>query len=1365
MDLLDTDWQKHPKAGEYAPIIGEAESRYRLPAGMLGSLIHRESRFDPNARSHAGATGIAQLMPVHWRAVGDPKDPMRAIPYAGKELDRLHRRFGSWDKALAAYNWGEGNLSNLLRKSKKAGTDWTTQLPKETSAYIAALTPKKVTYADDDMGEAYGAGSDESYEETQLRAEKQEKEEQAAMRQQAAEYQIMAADQERQDLEDENKAQFVTDLKDRAGDILLRAPAKAAVDLVNETFIAAKDLANWVLPIEGLVRGEAAAAASRASLNEGMRDGADALVKDPTTGFGSFERDLLQFVGGYATAAGYVTKARSVAGLVGSGGKIADPALIGFIVDSGLFDPDSPGLSNFVQSFPSLANPVTEFLASDPDDPETLNRFRKGLEGTVVGIVVDPLMLIFKAARASHVAKRRAKVEADADALGREFTADDALAPEPAKADTPVEAQAKADPEAAPKTPEQLLDDVEAQRIEAERHGDTAQSEKLADEAQRLETERVGDPELAKKALEERRIKRALNLDPETKAALADALLKGDLSTARGLLNFNGNYVDFTKIEHGGDIRKMMNTVSDLLSQEFKDVERAAPISHAQTAEAAKALNMTQKEVARVFQDSKGMDHRILAADQVMHASGARLKRLADVANKLNPKTLEGTKARAEFLKQVELHAAIMAEVRGAKREVARALNAMKILKQPDEVLWKDFDSMLKQQGGKGLQDPTELMIRRIIGARTSKHAHIMVREFTRRTMKDAMIEVAINGLLSSPKTHLVNLTSNSLMVAFGALDRTLAATLISPVQRAYGKAMGRKIEAYEGRAAVAYLRGTWHGMFEGARAAIQALRTRAPVTDMAQKIEFTNRRAIHMEVDGKTGLGKGVAQGINALGEIIRIPGTLLVAGDELFKGIARRASLEEHSYLMAAKQADELKLVGDARLKHINKAQADIKADPSIELQVQITQDSRYATFQEAPTTKGGAAMEKAMNASPIVKLIVAPFFRTPMNILRQTFVDRTPLALFNESLRKQLTSGGPEAAVAMSRITLGTTALSFGSMLAQKGLVTGKDKYSNTESLDNEPEYSLHVFGKAISINRLDPIGGWLGMAADYHKHMVENYDPHAPDPDMEDRLAQVGFAFLSAISKNALSKTWMESFQQIVDAVSKDQSDDEAAKKWTKLLAGNAGKLMPYSSLQKAITQTGDPVVHDAWSFSERMFRNAPLTYNTPDGVESVRETPAMRDYLGRPVLRHNAEWYWINPFAIAPESTDPLEVELSRMAFQVQPTPRKMDGVQLSTEQYSEYKRLIGQESDEFFGGRNLEQFLRELVQSDDYAALSESEGDFEGSKEAQIGAYYSAAKAIAKGKLLAKYPELDTAIYQRKLLKAETLSPGSTEGM
>lgn len=117
----------------YAATVARAEREQGIPQFMLERLLYQESRYrqdiiDGTVKSRVGAAGIAQFMPATAADLGiDPLDPDQAIPGAARYLRRLYNRFGNWTEALAAYNWGQGNVARrgLAAAPRETRTYWT----------------------------------------------------------------------------------------------------------------------------------------------------------------------------------------------------------------------------------------------------------------------------------------------------------------------------------------------------------------------------------------------------------------------------------------------------------------------------------------------------------------------------------------------------------------------------------------------------------------------------------------------------------------------------------------------------------------------------------------------------------------------------------------------------------------------------------------------------------------------------------------------------------------------------------------------------------------------------------------------------------------------------------------------------------------------------------------------------------------------------------------------------------------------------------------------------------------------------------------------------------------------------------------
>lgn len=99
-----------PAAGEepFAPLVRKIAQESGLPEAMLHAVVKNESGFNPRALSPKGAMGLMQLMPQTAQGLGvlDPFDPEQNLRGGARYLTQLFERFGSWERALAAYNAG-----------------------------------------------------------------------------------------------------------------------------------------------------------------------------------------------------------------------------------------------------------------------------------------------------------------------------------------------------------------------------------------------------------------------------------------------------------------------------------------------------------------------------------------------------------------------------------------------------------------------------------------------------------------------------------------------------------------------------------------------------------------------------------------------------------------------------------------------------------------------------------------------------------------------------------------------------------------------------------------------------------------------------------------------------------------------------------------------------------------------------------------------------------------------------------------------------------------------------------------------------------------------------------------------------------
>ena len=132
----------------YFPLFEKYLAQYGLPTD-LKYLAVVESSLIPTAKSAVGATGLWQFMgPTagdlrlrrdEW--IDERMAPEKATEAACKHLRYLYGVFHDWELVLAAYNWGEGSMRRVMRRTgKKTFWDLYPHLPAETRNYVPTFT-------------------------------------------------------------------------------------------------------------------------------------------------------------------------------------------------------------------------------------------------------------------------------------------------------------------------------------------------------------------------------------------------------------------------------------------------------------------------------------------------------------------------------------------------------------------------------------------------------------------------------------------------------------------------------------------------------------------------------------------------------------------------------------------------------------------------------------------------------------------------------------------------------------------------------------------------------------------------------------------------------------------------------------------------------------------------------------------------------------------------------------------------------------------------------------------------------------------------------------------------------------------------
>ena len=747
-----------------------------------------------------------------------------------------------------------------------------------------------------------------------------------------------------------------------------------------------------------------------------------------------------------------------------------------------------------------------------------------------------------------------------------------------------------------------------------------------------------------------------------------------------------------------------LKAVIDNVSEIWRDAGHAAgrgTITFEQTKEMAKGLGLG-KVVDNLLNRKPGdmlNAEQIHASLQAITSSAVELERLAKVAA-----TATDQADLLKFRQHLAFHAALQANMKGAQMEVARALGAFRIPRSADsdvavatqegiQRLMTDFggDASVRDMAKAYLALPNQ-------GARNNFAANGYSK------VKDMWFEIWINGLLSSPTTHVINNFSNLVMQGIQMPERFLAGVIGAGRQ-----ALGSSTERVYFTETLADFVGFFQGMGDGFKLAHEAWKTEAPVRDLAGKIESAQQRAItaqNMGIDEDAWHGKW----IDYLGAFMRVPGRALMAEDEFWKAVAYRRQLNS----LAARRAIELRREAKAmrdngadeqQIANAQLTEADILGGVDDVLKgnnaaaTNSAQEfARVATFTNP--VEGGLGKFGAAIQGTTIGRILMPFFRTPVQITN-AFLERSPYG-FVKAIQNAKDPIKRDALIA--RASFGTTVMGWSMYEYGNGRITGSGpsnydlrrqlesigwkrwslvhpKVENPRWLQVGHMYVLHPDDVEYqSYHRMEPVSMALAVSADLAERLRW---PTATQEEGE----QMFMSGVNVIFDYLKEQTFLQGMGNIAKLfeLGSAKGNNEASK----IVQSFVGSMVPYSSMLSAIERQpmfgGDPTspliiadrnepmgLRDFYAGLERM--DARMPFKESDG-------PVLKDRFGSPRLSPNATVrQLLLPPIIADVlgdssekiDADPVKTEIVRIGLPIRMPPRKILGVRLTAEEYDSF---------------------------------------------------------------------------------------------
>lgn len=777
-------------------------------------------------------------------------------------------------------------------------------------------------------------------------------------------------------------------------------------------------------------------------------------------------------------------------------------------------------------------------------------------------------------------------------------------------------------------------------------------------------------------------------------------------------------FINHARIQSSDDVRAVIQQMAD------QDAEAIAAKTRGVVSN-----ETTIKESSQEYRDLTDLIGRepgpmtaaqAVAARRLLASSGEQIVELAKLAQAPNASKAD----LFNFRRAMAVHYALQSEVIAARTETARALQSWSIPVGASPARAQAISELITQAGGAGDIQQIAKAVTNV--ANNPAGIGTIAKELGRSRLGKAAFQVWINGLLSSPKTHMVNILSNAMTAAYAIPERYMSAAISKVFYNG-------EIDFGE-TAAQAY--GMIKGMRDGARLIYQGNKAEGmadlgEIFDAFVKTDAAPVNAISAEALGLDPRGS-LGWGMDLLGKVVNVPGTLLAQEDKFFKSIGYRMELNALAFRTASGEG----LEGADFAKRV----ADILNDPPATLKADAINAAHYQTFSK-PLGQVGQAFQQLLSRAPIMRIVV-PFVRTPTNIMKYT-LERTPLAYMSGKIRGDIRAGGARAAQAHARVALGSMIMMTMADMAMEGTITGAGPLdpkvrASLQSTGWQP-YSVKIGDRYYQYKRLDPIGMLVGLAADMAEILAN------AEEEEGGRLVGAG---VIALANNLASKTYMTGIYDFIGAIDPSNPTNDPMK----YLADMTTSIVPYSSFLRNIAATVDPTMRDARDGGDDAVGAYldTMVNNIKKGIPGLSDTlPPRRDLWGEEISTASGiGWAFdmLSPIASRVDDPDPIDQVIVENNIVISMPPRIIQGAKLSNEEYTEFVRLAGEPA---------KAYLDQLVQSPAFQRMSDGP---DGMKAEVIKDVINSHRRRATLMMMAQMPELRERVFRSKKERVNALT-------